>query len=136
LRKGIFLSFMVPSLIWDEGSSGLGNSGISGNHLAVLDANIDAVVQQIQDQLVEKVARNIIQWNMGWKKTWGQFEKQPYTDPTAQMSRASSLITAMSSQIIPNTDIDAVNRLREDLGISPINQDELIKLAELQAMIS
>lgn len=133
LRKGLFLSFMVPSLIWDEGSSGLGNSGISGNHLAVLDANIDAVVQQIQDQLVEKVARNIIQWNLGWKKGWGQFEKQPYTDPTAQMSRVSNLVSAMSMQIIPNTDIDAINRLREDLGISPITQEDMLAMQQMQA---
>jgi len=127
---------MVPSLIWDEGSSGLGNSGISGNHLAVLDANIDAVVQQIQDQLVEKVARNIIQWNLGWKKSWGKFEKQPYTDPSFLAARTSSLLAAMSSQIIPNTDLDAVNRLREDLGIPIISQEEMIGLAKLQSVIS
>lgn len=134
IKKSLFLSFMVPSLIWDEGSSGLGNSGISGNHLAVLDANIDAVVQQIQDQLVEKVAAEIIRFNrLGWRSNWGQFEKQPYTDPTAQMSRVSNLVSAMSMQIIPNTDIDAINRLREDLGIAPITQEDMFAMQQMQS---
>ena len=127
---------MVPSLIWDEGSGGLGNSGISGNHLAILDSNIDAIVRQIQDQLVEKLARHLIQWNFGWQNDWGKFERQPYSDPQFLLSRASNLITAMSTQIIPNTDLDAINRLREDLGVAPISQEELLSLVKLQSVLA
>jgi len=135
LKKGIFLAFMVPSLIWDEGSGGLGNSGISGNHLAILDSNIDAIVRQIQDQLVEKLARNLIQWQFGWQRNWGKFERQPHTDPAAQMGRAASLLSAISTQVIPSTDLDAINRLREDLGISPITHEDMFAMRQMQASL-
>ena len=137
LQKAIYLSFLVPSLIWDEGSSGLGNSGISGGHLSTLDANISACVNQLQDQLVEKIARNIITWNIGWKSGFGKFETQPHSDPAQQATRAMNLMSAISSQVIPSTDLSAVNRLREDLGVSPITQDEMVQLAQMaQAMQS
>jgi hypothetical protein len=133
LKKALFLSFMVPSLIWDEGSGGLGNAGISGNHLAVLDSNIDAIVRQIEDQLVEKLVRPLIQWNFGWQKNWGKFEKQPYTSPEAQMGRIGNLISAISTQIIPATDLDAINRLREDLGIAPITLQDMMAMQQMTA---
>ena len=102
----------------------------------MLDSNIDAIVRQIQDQLVEKLARNLIQWNFGWRDDWGKFERQPHTDPQFLLSRASSLITAMSSQIIPNTDLDAVNRLREDLGVAALSQESLLSLVSMQTALA
>ena len=86
---------------------------------------------------MEKIARNIITWNIGWKSGFGKFETQPHSDPAQQASRAMNLMSAISSQVIPSTDLSAVNRLREDLGVSPITQDEMVQLAQMaQAMQS
>ncbi len=136
LQKAIMLAFMVPSLIWDEGSSGLGNSGISGNHLNVLDSNVQAVVSMIADQLVEKVARPLITWNISWKSSFGKWEQTPHTDPQMMMTRASNLMSAISMGIIPSSDLSAVNQLREDMGVPPISQEDMVRLAQLQQIMS
>lgn len=132
LSKALYLAFLVPSLIWDEGSGGLGNAGISGSHKSTLDANVSAVVGGIQDQLVEKVARRLISFNIGYKTSWGKWEAQPQDDPTQMATRAQNLMQAISMSIIPNTDLAAVNRLREDLGVSPVTQEDVFRLMEMQ----
>lgn len=131
LKKEILLSFLVPSLIWDEGSGGLGNTGISGNHKSTLDANIGAIEEQIQEEVLEKIVRNLIFWNFGFHKKYGSFASQPYTDPNMIMSRASNLLTALSTGVIPQSDIDAVNRLREDLGVPPLDREQMMNLLAL-----
>lgn len=44
-------------------------------------------------------------------------------------------MAAVSSQIILTTDTDAINRLREDLGIAPITQKDYLSLMEMQAIM-
>lgn len=136
IKKEILLSFLTPSLIWDEGSfSGLGNTGISGNHKAILDANIGAVATQIQEELLEKVIRPLMVWNVKksvWKKNFGNFAKQPYNDPNFLATQASNLIAAISSQILPSSDIDVMNALREALGIAPVTEDKMMDLVKKQ----
>jgi len=45
-------------------------------------------------------------------------------------------MSAVSSQIIPSTDTDAINRLREDPGIASITQKYYLSLIEMQAILS
>jgi hypothetical protein len=136
LKKEILLSFLTPSLIWDEGSfSALGNAGISGNHKAILDANIGAVVSQIQDEMLEKVVRWLLVHNFpksSWSKNFGSFSAQPYNDPNFEATKASNLIAAISSQILPSSDIDVINTLREAVGVAPVDERRNLELLQKQ----
>lgn len=142
LKKELLLSFLTPSLIWDEGSfGGLGNTGMSGNHKNTLDANIAAIVTQMQEEMLEKVVRRLLMLNKHpkvWRRNFGAFKAQAYSDPNFLMTQASNLIAAISSQILPSSDMDVMNALREALGVPPVsdrkNNELLMKQIQMQLM--
>jgi hypothetical protein len=136
VKKELLLSFLTPSLIWDEGSfGGLGNTGMSGNHKNTLDANISAIVAQIQEEILEKIVRPLLVYNKPialWKRNWGAFKTQPYSDPNFMMSQAGALISAISAQVLPTSDIDVVNALRQALGVPVVSDEQNYQLTQQQ----
>ena len=136
LKKEILLSYLTPSMIWDEGSfSHLGNTGLSGNHKAILDANIAAIVKQIQEEILEKLVRWLLIYNRPksiWKKDFGSFQAQAHNDPNFLISQAGNLLQAINSQVLPSSDLDVMNTLREALGIPPIDEQQQYKLLQKQ----
>ena len=138
LDRQIMKSFGVSALTFDEGSgNALGNSGISQNHRSVLDSQIEAVVGQLRDKLIENVVRPLLVSNFGVKysRNLGSFSMQPYSDPMLILQKGNFLMQAMSSGLIPSSDISAINALREFAGIAPIdeNEQQALMLAQAQA---
>jgi hypothetical protein len=139
LAKQIMLAYQVPSLIFDEGTSGLGNAGLSGSHRSTLDSNIYSIVVSIQEEILEKVISRLIAWNKNIKRQWnrakdyGEFKSQPSSDPNFEIARAGALLGAMTSSVIPASDIDAVNELRRALGVSAIDEQKMMDLIVQQA---
>jgi len=136
VKKEIMLSFLTPSLIWDEGSfGGLGNTGMSGNHKNTLDANIAAVVEQLQEEFLEKIVRWLLMNNKSpqvWQRNYGTFKAQAVADPNFQSMQASNLISAIGAQVLPSSDTDVINALRQALGVPPINEKQMMQLLQQQ----
>lgn len=136
VKKEILLSFLTPSLIWDEGSfGGLGNTGMSGNHKNTLDANIAAIVEQLQEEILEKIVRWLLVHNKPkkvWQRNYGAFKAQATSDPSFVAMQASNLIAAISSQILPSSDTDVINALREAVGVPPVNQQQMMQFLQQQ----
>lgn len=124
LKKEIMLCYGVPSTIFDDTASGIGNSGINAGHRLVVDVQIDAIVLEFKEQLLEKIVRPLLRWNMGVRNDFGNFATEKFLDPSLAATRVSNLITALSTGAIDANDLDAINRLREDLGIPPISKEQ------------
>ena len=121
-------------MILSEGSGAMGVATLSVKHLTVLDSTVEAIVKQIQNQLIEKVVRPLIIWNFGVQKTYGQFVIEPTTDPSQDNMTIQSLITAISSGIINQTDLAAVNALRSKLDLPVMSQEKQQQMQLLQQL--
>lgn len=136
LRRAIFASFGVPSMVLDEGTGALATATLSTNHLSVLDAKVRAVVTQIQDQLIEKVIRPLIIWNWGYQEDYGDFTIGTKSDPAADMALASAQMTAVSMGIVSSSDIPAINTIRRKLQLPEITQEDQASQAQMQAQLA
>lgn len=123
----ILLSFMVPETLFQVGEGGLGNAGIAGSHLSVMISQLRQVVEQIKDQLLEKLVRPLIEWNFGEQDSYGMF-----AEPETKEENKLALFTAITDAIAKGTfslaDIEVVNRQRELAGLPKVEKiaDEII----------
>lgn len=138
LRRAIFASFGVPSMVLDEGTGALATATLSAKHLSVLDAKVHAIVKQIQDQLIEKVIRPLIIWNYGYMPDYGSFSVNTASDPNQDSVIASSIMTGVSMGIFNQSDTAVINVLREKLGLPSITlqqqQEQAMLTQQLQAL--
>lgn len=134
LKENIMASFITPTMVFNEGSGALGMATVSTKQLSVFDASIEAIVKQIRDELIEKVFRPLILWNFGTQKNYGSFEVSAVTDPNNESLIVNNLMMAFGQGLIQQTDIDALNLLRDKLKLPPLTQEQLY-IQQQMAMI-
>jgi len=135
INTQIMRCFLVPSLIFDEGSGSLGVNGLSYTHLSILDSSIEAVVGRIRDNLVEKIVRPLLILNFGPQEEYGEFKVEARQDPQTQNLVTNTLMQAMSMGLISQGDNDAMNLLRSGVGLAPVTLEEQQFQAQLQAQL-
>jgi hypothetical protein len=123
MDNGIRLSYGVPKLIFDEGSTTF-FSNTGKHHLTVLDSQIEGLLSQIKDQLIEKVIRPILLFNFGITDDFGEFDYKPSTDNEASMSKAGMLLSLLNTPGIPNTNLTIVNAIYELLGLPAVTPEQ------------
>ena len=119
--KGIRRAYGIPDLIFNEGSSAVQFGSIGKQHKSILDAQVESILLQIQDQLLEKIIKPLLLFNFGEKRI-GEFTADPVIDPETQSSRINNIISAMSSNIISPNNLEAVNSLAELLGLPSLTE--------------
>ena len=125
-QKMIFYAYGVPSTIFDDTASGIGNAGINAGHRLILDNQLESIVNSMRDELLEKVVRPLLLANFGTKyeSNLGEFKSEKFLDPGLAATRVNNLTLAFNTGILDSTDLEAINRLREDLGISPLSRQQ------------
>jgi hypothetical protein len=129
LNKNIHRAFGVPVLIFEEGSGSIGVATLSVKQSTLLDANIEVVVNQIQDQIIEKVCKPIIINNFGKQKDYGKFTIDSSSDPGVEMQQLQNIFTAVSMGILSGDDPVINNRIRGLLGL-PLQTEQEIEEAK------
>ena len=129
LDKYIMRSFGVPTLVFEEGSGALGVATLSVKQSTLLDATIEVIVNQIQDQIIEKVCKPIILWNFGKQRDYGKFIIDSSSDPGIEMQQLQSIFTAISMGIFTPDDPIINNRIRGFLGL-PLQTEKEIEEAK------
>jgi hypothetical protein len=132
LRRQIFVAFNVPSMVLDEGSGSMATATLSVKHMTILDATVEAVVNQIRDQLIQKVCRNLIIWNFGQQEDYGNFNVEASSDPNSDSMIAQSLMSAISMGIFDKTDLTVMNSLRDRLKLPPTTIEQMQNQQDLQ----
>jgi hypothetical protein len=134
LKENIMASFITPTMVFNEGSGALGMATVSAKQLSVFDASVEAIVKQIRDQLIEKIFRPLILWNYGSQENYGTFEVTAVTDPNNESLLINNLMMAFGQGLIPQTDTEAINALRDKLKLSPINKEQQDQQEQLNMM--
>jgi hypothetical protein len=128
----IMRSFLVPQMVWSEGSGALGVGSLSNTQLSVMDSSIEAVVRRIQDKIIQNIVKPLIIWNFGAQENYGEFKFSPKPDAQSEMLITQNLMSALSSGLISGaSDLEAINELRKRLSLSVLTQDDLIHQALL-----
>lgn len=140
LDKCIMRSFGLPALVFEEGSGALGVAALSAKQSTLVDATIEVIVNQIQDQIIEKVCKPIIQWNFGKQKDYGKFTIDSSSDPGVEMQQLQNIFTAISMGIFTADDPIINNRIRGFLGLplqteKEIEEAKALKQIEQQAQM-
>jgi hypothetical protein len=78
-----------------------------------------------------------LNFNIDAKTGYGDFTINPSIDPQAAMMKTQNLLYAMTSGVISNNDLAAINALRDTLDLPPQEEKEylesLLKSSQIQA---
>jgi hypothetical protein len=129
LDKGIKRSYGIPDLIFSEGSSAIQFGSLGKQHKSILDAQVESILVQIQDQILEKIVKPLLVFNFG-EHDLGSFASDPVLDPDTQSSRVNNIISAMSSNIISPSNTGALNTLSELLGLPSLTESQRLTLIQ------
>jgi len=121
-HKIIFLSFLFPETGLEVvGSGGSGDSNLNKGHMALLRLNIQQIVDQIKEEMIEKMIRPLIVWNFGDQEDWGTFEPAPGQEEM-RVEVGNLLVSALANQIFTVDDLAVINKLRELVGIPELEE--------------
>ncbi len=116
MNHGISVAFMMPRNILQE-SAAIWQGNVNVLQKTVLDATIEGIVNQIKDELLNKVIKPLISINFGETNSLGGFSEMISRDPTSKAMHLQNLITAISMQLIDGTDVDIQNKVRDLLDL-------------------
>jgi len=136
LDQGIRRAYGIPDLIFNEGSSSIQFGSIAKQHKSILDAQVESILLQIQDQIIEKIVRPLLVFNFGESRDFGKFDTDHVLDPETQASRVQNLISAMTSNLVSGQNLSAKNTLHELLGLPSLSQEEQQQEIQKQLMKS
>lgn len=134
--KYIRAAFAVPEMIFSENSTILsGAASLQNQQSNIMDATILAVVRQLQDQIIEKIIRPLIKANFGEQPDYGKFGRAREEDSNVKLNKLGQIISATSMGILSSDDIEVQNKIRDEFGLPPINQNEKMEQLQLQMAI-
>ncbi len=137
IDRKLLSSQKVPYLTFNEGTGGFGFTGVASQQAITLDTQIRSLVEQVRDQIIEKLMRPLLVANFGLtaKEGWGRFEVDSSIDPVIALQKANAIMGAIQAQIIPATDIRVINVFRNLLGLPESDENQQIENIQRQAQI-
>jgi len=124
IEENMMLSFGIPRQIFREGSSGVGDVGLSQNHKAVLDATIESIVISIRKEMIDKVVKPLLVYNFGETENFGQFDYSVQQSGEAVNAKVSTILSAIASGVFSADDVTIQEVLRKDLGLPPLSDGD------------
>jgi hypothetical protein len=124
LDKYRWLAYGIPYTIFNEGTATLGQAGLNSGHRLILDGLIEEIARQFRDRLINNVCRPLLMWNFGIQDNYGTFESEQFLDPAQSGMRVSNIMTCIQTGLFNPTDLEALNQLRKDLGLSQRRQED------------
>jgi hypothetical protein len=133
-KKDIFLAYGIPVTIFDEGSATLGQAGLNHGHRLILDVQSEEMIQAFQEELIDKIIHPLLVKNFGFRflNEPGGFHTEKFMPPELAGTRVTNISTMMLQGIISSNDLEAINRVRVDCGISPISEEDYHRKSLLQ----
>ncbi|MDJ0594431.1 MAG: hypothetical protein QNJ72_31390 [Pleurocapsa sp. MO_226.B13] len=122
----ILMAYGIPKTILGEGSGALGQAGLNAGHRLTLDTQIESMVNICREQFIEQIARDLLSANFGISQQddYGSFDVNKQLPPEQAGMRITNLMSAMLQGIVSPQDLEAVNRIREDVGLSRLSVED------------
>jgi hypothetical protein len=124
LDKAIRRAYGVPDMIFSEGSSAIQFGNVAKQHMSTLDSQIASLINQIQDQMIEKVVRTLLVFNKGIKTEFGEFKYTAELDPEQSSLRINNLSMLINTQVVSASNLKVQNALLELVGLDSMTEEE------------
>lgn len=126
IDRSLQRSFAIPAGIFDNGMSGLQNSGLSQNYKSVFDSTIYALTSLLKEELMNKVIKRLLNLNypLEWfKNNYGEFRFSADEDEAVVNSRLSTISSLVASGIL-EADIDITTLIKKKLGLPALDKQD------------
>lgn len=122
----VFMAYGIPKTILGEGSGALGQAGLNSGHRIILDTQIGSMVDITREHFVEQIAKDLLGANFGitQQDDYGKFAESKKLAPEQASMRLTNLMSAMLQGIVKSNELEAINRIREDCGLSVLSIEQ------------
>jgi hypothetical protein len=127
IDRSIQRSFGVPTGIFDSGSGGIQNAGLSQNFKAVFDSTIYALTELLKEELMAKPIKALLHYNfpLDWfKNNPGEFRFEAEEDPSVINNRLSTISSLMASGLLSQDDPEILTLIKKSLGLPALDELE------------
>lgn len=133
IDKSIQRSFGVPVGIFDSGTGGVQNVGLSQNFKAVFDSTIYALTELLKEELIAKPIKLLLHYNfpLDWfKNNFGEFQFEAEEDPSVINNRLSTISSLMASGLLNQDDPEILTLIKKNLGLPALDELEKAEIDE------
>jgi hypothetical protein len=127
IDRSIQRAFGVPIGIFDSGTGGVQNVGLSQNFKAVFDSTIFALTELLKEELIQKPIKLLLFYNFpfDWfKNNYGEFRFEEEEDPSTVGNRLSTVASLIASGILDAEDAEVITLIKKNLGLPALNETE------------
>lgn len=131
-KEEIYRGLMVPSLLMERS---VASYTLSDTQLTIFDANLKSIVNQIQDQLLEKIIKPLIIWNYGVQETYGSFKPKEENSAIFKQARAQNIYAALGNGIVTPDDPEVISAIRSTLDFKQLTEEEIAFKLQMQQQL-
>jgi hypothetical protein len=127
IDRSIQRAFGVPVGIFDSGTGGVQNVGLSQNFKAVFDSTIYALTELLKEELIQKPIKLLLFYNFpfDWfKNNYGEFRFETEEDPQVVNSRLSTISSLIASGLLEADDPEILTLIKKNLGLPALDEAE------------
>jgi hypothetical protein len=127
IDRSIQKAFGVPVGIFDSGTGGVQNIGLSQNFKAVFDSTIFALTELLKEELIAKLIKPLLYYNfpLDWfKNNYGEFQFEAEEDPNVVNSRLSTISSLVASGMLNADDPEIMTIIKKNLGLPAMDAKE------------
>lgn len=135
IDRAIQMAFSVPVGIFDSGTSGLQNVGLSQNFKSVFDSTIFALTNLLKEEIINKIVRKLCYYNFPsqWFETsLGEFIFDVEEDQDIINGRLSTISSLIASGILDKNDVEVISLIRKNLGLPALTETEKTETSDNQ----
>lgn len=127
IDRAIQRAFSIPVGIFDSGTGGIQNVGLSQNFKSVFDSTIFALTTLLKEELVNKIIKKLLFHNFPfewYKNNYGDFVFDAEEDQTTINGRLSTISSLIASGILNANDIEVISLIKKNLGLPALDEQD------------
>lgn len=127
IDRSIQRSFNIPIGIFDSGTTGIQDIGLSKNYKSVFDSTIYSLTALLKEELTSKIIKKLLYFNFPlekFKQNYGDFIYDVEEDETTKNNRLSTVASLIASGLLDQNDVEVISLIRKNLGLPALNDTD------------
>lgn len=127
IDRAIQRAFSIPTGIFDSGTGGVQNVGLSQNYKSVFDSTIYALTTLMKEELINKIIKKLLFHNFPfdwYRNNYGDFVFDAEEDQNTVNSRLSTISSLIASGILDANDVEIISLIKKNLGLPALDETD------------
>jgi hypothetical protein len=116
MMLGMLFPNTLLSTVDSTGGISSGDSNLNSGHMEIMRLLTESANRQIEEEIINKVVRPLVDWNFGMQLNYGKFQESEH-DKESRLELLDILVRSINAQLISSEDQDAIDRARELAGL-------------------